>query len=154
MLALTKKTDYALIAVSHMALAGDRVSSAREMANLYQLSLSLLMNVLKVLTRKGLIRSTRGSKGGYVLAHEAKNITMHRLIVAVEGPLRLARCNARGRGHDDDCDLVETCPIRSPVRKVQQKLEEFLDSTTLAEIAMERPKHDSQNPLAAGAQAL
>ena len=152
MLTLTKKTDYALIAASHMARAGDRVSSAREIADSYHLSQSLLMNVLKQLTRQGLVSSTRGSKGGYVLAEEAENISLNRLIGAVEGPLQLVRCKPRRAGNGSACDLVKTCPLRSPVQRVQDRLEEFLSNITLAEIAREWPEVAPLNALTAGMQ--
>jgi Rrf2 family protein len=156
MFALTKKSDYALIALSHMVRSEEPVCSAREIANLYHLSPSLLMNVLKGLTRKGLIRSLRGAKGGYALADSASKITLARLIEAVEGPLQLVRCKPReenGNGQDNGqaCDLAQTCPLRSPVRRVQQKLEEFLSSITLAEIAREWPEVAPDARMAAGA---
>jgi Rrf2 family protein len=139
-LALTKKTDYALIALSHMARASERVSSAREIADLYHLSGALLMNVLKMLTRKGLVRSIRGSKGGYALVDSPEEITLDRLIASVEGPLQLSRCLPRSGTNGASCDLAETCPIRSPVNRVQKKLKGFLGSITLAEIAVEWPE--------------
>ena len=57
MLGLTKKTDYALIALSRLAEDADAVVSAREIADRFDISLALLMNVLKQLSAAGLVRS-------------------------------------------------------------------------------------------------
>jgi Rrf2 family protein len=153
MFALTKKSDYALIALSHMTRSGNPVCSAREVASLYNLSPALLMNVLKGLTRCGLVRSWRGAKGGYALAEDARDITLARVIEAVEGPVRVVRCKPRDQAASgQNCELAATCPLRSPVRRVQGKLEEFLSKITLAEIAMEWPELAPEGPLAAGAQ--
>ena len=67
MLSLTRKTDYALIALSHMAHDPEGCCSAREIATRYRVPLPLLMNILKLLTRRGFAKSARGPHGGYRL---------------------------------------------------------------------------------------
>ena len=99
MLSLTKKTDYAVIAMCHLALAPQRVASAREIARSFGMPLSLLMNILKRLCVAGLVRSVRGAQGGYALARPAGQITLADLVVALEGPVRLANC-VNGSHHE------------------------------------------------------
>ena len=152
-LALTKKCDYALIALAHLVRAGDRSISAREIAGLYHLSQPLLMNVLKQLTRHGLVRSSRGVKGGYALSVDAEALTLDRLLDAVEGPLRLSRCVPREGSNGSACDLLATCPIRTPVQRVQGRLREFLSGITLREIASDWPEPAPQDSDRAGAHA-
>ena len=61
MLRLSKKADYALIAMKHLALRGDRgSSSAREIAGLYDIPIELMAKVLQRLVRTGLLVSTQG----------------------------------------------------------------------------------------------
>ena len=62
MLTLTRKTDYALIALTHLAQGRDQCFSAREIAARYGLPLPLLMNLLKQLAQKGLAKSVRGPR--------------------------------------------------------------------------------------------
>ncbi|MGB9625707.1 MAG: RrF2 family transcriptional regulator, partial [Phycisphaerae bacterium] len=76
MLALTKKTEYALIALTCLARAESRWVSAREISAQYGIPLALLMNILKTLAQSGLIRSVRGARGGYVLARPASDISV------------------------------------------------------------------------------
>ncbi len=72
MLRLSKKADYALIAMKHLALRGDRgSSSAREIAELYDIPIELMAKVLQRLVRRGLLASHQGTRGGYQLARAA-----------------------------------------------------------------------------------
>ncbi len=135
MLGLTKKTEYALIALSHLARDGDCRTSAREIADRYNVSLPLLMNILKTLTQKGLVRSTRGARGGYCLAGPADGITLEDVILAIEGAISLTQCTADDGGAAKGlCGLAPSCPVRSPVGRINQKFREFLRQVTLADV--------------------
>src|SRR5258706_10386551 len=66
MLRLSKKADYALIAMKHLALRGDRgSSSAREIAELYDVPIELMAKVLQRLVQRGLLASQQGTRGGF-----------------------------------------------------------------------------------------
>jgi Rrf2 family protein len=139
MLTLTRKTDYALIALTHLAQDPGECSSAREVASLYEMPLPLLMNVLKQLSQRGLTRSVRGPRGGYTLAKDPSEITLNDIIQAVEGPIHLVRCVPRrdGRGFigvKHGCELMTRCPVRSSIHRVHHKLIEFLGEVSLADI--------------------
>jgi len=139
-LTLTRKSGYALIALAHLAQDAGACCSAREIARRYRIPLSLLMNLLKLLTHRGLARSVRGPRGGYTLAAPPSEITLTNIIEAVEGPIHLARCVARGDekgpvGGKEGCELMSCCPARPSVYRVHQRLIQFLDELTLAQIA-------------------
>ena len=136
MLTLTKKTEYALIAVCHLAHVGQRVVSARDMARAYGVRLPLLMNILKVLNQRGILRSVRGARGGYALAIGPKGITLSKLIEAVEGPPRLVKC-ALPQPTDRPCELAGTCPVSPPMTKVHRLFGSFLKSVTVADLAFD-----------------
>jgi len=134
MLTLTRKTEYAMIAVCHLAREGQKVVSARDIAEAHGVPLPLLMNVLKKLNRTGHVTSVRGARGGYVLAKPPEEFTLDALIEAVEGPVHLTRCT----NPDKDarrCTLTGACPVRSSVRKVHEDLRKFLSSVTVADLA-------------------
>lgn len=143
MLTLTRKTDYALIALCHMANEPNGCSSAREIASRYNMPLPLLMNILKLLTQKGLAKSSRGPRGGYSLALAADKITLNDVIRAVEGPIQLVHCLDRREepeGNSDTecgCELVSCCPVRSPIHRIHDRLAEFLDGVSLADLALD-----------------
>ena len=136
MLTLTKKTEYALIAVCHLANSGQKVVSARDMAQAYGVRLPLLMNVLKTLNQRGLLKSVRGARGGYSLAVGPKNITLSRVIEALEGPPRLTKCSLP-QPDDPVCELSGQCPVRFPLAKVQRLFGGFLRSVTVADVAFD-----------------
>lgn len=69
MLKLTKRTEYGLIALVHLAEHTGRVISAREIGEQYPVPRRLLAEVLKDLQHASLIDSQRGAHGGYSLAH-------------------------------------------------------------------------------------
>jgi Rrf2 family protein len=131
-LALTKKTDYALIALWHLAKAGANVVSAREVAETSGIPQPILTNILKNLAHAGLATSVRGAGGGYVLAREVDKISLHEVISVIEGPFQLVRC-MHGNG-DGACELEPRCPIRWPAFRVHNRLQEFLESVKLEEL--------------------
>ncbi len=136
MLALTKRTGYALIAMSHLAeLPPGALSSAREIAEAYDVPASLLMNVLKELASAGYVESVRGAHGGYRLACEPESVNLAELVEAIEGPVRLAECVLNvGDDAECTCQVMSRCPVADPVHRVQRKLQDFLRKVSLAEI--------------------
>ena len=149
MLTLTRKTEYAMIAVCHLAQVGQKVVSARDIAEEHSVPLPLLMNVLKKLNRSGHVKSVRGARGGYVLGIAPEEFTLAALIEAVEGPVHLVRCtNPDKEGRR--CGLTGTCFIRRPVAKVHERLRTFLNAVTIADIAFD----ERQPPLGVAAEVL
>ncbi len=72
MLRLSKKADYALIAMRHLAATADRSAvSARELAETYDIPAELLAKVLQKLVHARLLESHQGTRGGYVLGRPA-----------------------------------------------------------------------------------
>jgi len=137
MLALTKKTGYGLIAISHLSkLDGGEVASAREIAERFGVPTALLMNVMKELAAAGYVESVRGAHGGYRLACKLSDVSLAELVTAMEGPIRLAECISGQTGeHDEEaCRLMGRCPITDPVHRVQRKLSDFLKQVSLAEL--------------------
>jgi Rrf2 family protein len=137
MLSLTKKSEYALVAVCHMARVGQRVISAREIADEHAVPLPLLMNVLKKLNQTGLVQSVRGAHGGYCLAVAADQITLAGIIEAVEGPVRLVNCVPDSRPRKRACVRTARCSLRRPVHKLHVRLVEFLSSVTVHDLAFD-----------------
>lgn len=140
MLALTRKTEYALIALSHLARRSRRVVSAREIADTSGVPLPILTNTLKVLASTGIVLSARGVRGGYALQRPLDSISLRDLITATEGPVHLVRC---ALGEDATsrrpCDLEQSCPIRQPVTRIHNRLTRFLEDVSLAEIVGDTP---------------
>jgi Rrf2 family protein len=143
MLSLSKKTDYALIALAYLAERSGRTASAREIAEVRSLPAALLMNIMKELQQQGMVRSLRGTKGGYQLAVDPHAVSLHELILALEGPVRLIECAAESGGceHEtladaDDCRVSGRCAVQAPLQALHYKLVRFLQDVKLADIIL------------------
>ena len=82
MLRLSKKADYALIAMKHLSNrdSGAASTSAREIAEQYDIPIELMAKVLQRLVRTGLLVSTQGTRGGYTLSRSSASIPATRTI--------------------------------------------------------------------------
>ncbi len=137
MLALTRKTDYALIALSYLVeqqTQGDNPVSAKRIAETFGLPLPLLMNILKELVQAKILTSTRGPRGGYSLATKPAQLSLLEVITALEGPIRLTQCADRLPVLGQGCELSANCPIRGTVRSLHQRINQFLAEMTLQDL--------------------
>ncbi|MHC5108815.1 MAG: RrF2 family transcriptional regulator [Planctomycetota bacterium] len=139
MLSLTRKCDYALVAMAELAHCGRRTVSARDIATRIGVPLPVLTNVLHRLQRWGLVTSRQGARGGYSLSRSPERITLVDVIEAIEGTGRLTPCccTDEDEAHATDCSLEADCRIRLPIRRVQEGLRQFLGSVTLFQLAFE-----------------
>ena len=93
MLKLTKKADYGLISLRHLA-TGRSSASAKEMSEAYRIPLPLLSKVLQKLVKAGLLLSEQGTNGGYRLAKDPHDISALDVIRTLDGPIILTQCFA------------------------------------------------------------
>jgi len=134
MLRLSKKADYALMAVRHLALSdGPSSTSAREIAEQYDIPLELMAKVLQRLVRAGLLVSTQGTRGGYTLSRVPVAISVSDVIQAIDGPFMVTACST----DNHDCDQYDKCSIRDPLWQIRERIAATLDTVTIAEMAAE-----------------
>jgi Rrf2 family protein len=146
MLSLTRKADYALVAMAELARRSPQTLSARRLADSVHVPLPVLTNVLNQLLHHGLVVSLRGSQGGYRLSRDPGGISLADIIEAIDGPSRLAQCCGEGDAtsplapHSDPaCNLEHSCRIKAPVQRVHQSLRQFLSGIPLSQIAFDVP---------------
>lgn len=132
MLRLSKKADYALMAMKHLATrSDDGASSAREIAEQYDIPLELMAKVLQRLARRGLVVSLQGTRGGYRLARQTAQISVADIIEAIEGPLRVTACSTE----EENCGQYAKCSVRDPLWRIKDRIVSALSDCTLQEIA-------------------
>ena len=137
MLRLSKKADYALMAMKHLALRGDQgSSSAREIAALYDIPIELMAKVLQRLVRRGLLASHQGTRGGYQLARRPAQISVADVIQAIDGPVTVTACST----DDGQCEQFAKCNVRDPLWRVRERILSALGECTIAELAAESPQ--------------
>ena len=145
MLKLTKKSDYGLIALRHLAC--DRKSAtatAKEIAEAYRIPLPLLSKVLQNLTRGGFVSSVQGTHGGYRLARDPRTISALEVIRSIDGPVLLADCFHDSR----ECEQHDTCTVKEPLRKVHEGILRLLANTSISDLFAE------PSPLPGGAPVV
>lgn len=135
MLQLTKRTEYGLIALIHLADRPGEVVSVREIAEHYPVPRRLLAEVLKDLQHTGLVDSHRGATGGYQLTREAELVTLGEVVSALEGAPSVTSCEGLGAARGGNCDVRPVCPIRSPLQRIRQGIWALLQNTTLRSLA-------------------
>jgi Rrf2 family protein len=137
MFKLSKKADYGLIALRHLALNNSHgAASAGDIAELYGISAPLMAKVLQKLARQGLLQARHGSLGGYVLAKDPASITALEAISAIEGPVMITSCNT----HRGECDHASQCTVREPLRRVNDSILHVLGMVTISQMTEERGK--------------
>jgi Rrf2 family protein len=130
MLKLTKKADYGLIAVRHLAVHADMgACSAKDLAEMYGIPQEALAKILQRLARSGLLISQHGTNGGYVLGRDPRKISALEVIRAIEGPLFVTSCKS-----DKGCSTSLKCTVREPLQKVSLAIEEVLGRLTVWEL--------------------
>ena len=139
MLRLSKKADYALLAMRHLAAHAERDSvSARELAETYDIPPELLAKVLQKLVRARLLASHHGIRGGYGLARPAAVMSVAEVIQAIDGPLTVTACSE----DDQSCGQYAKCGIRDPLWRIKDRIVSALAATSVAELAadLSRPQ--------------
>jgi len=137
MLKLTKKADYGLIALKHLAVSSrGGTASAKEIADAYGIPLPLLAKILQKLTKTGLLVSVSGSSGGYKLARRPEKISVLEVIHAINGPVILTTCFT----DHGLCDQSQKCTVREPLRRVNESIANVLRSVTISQMAEDSPE--------------
>ena len=152
MLKLTKRADYGLIALKHLANRRPGSTSAKDIADTYGIPLPLLSKVLQKLTRTGFLDSEHGANGGYRLARDPRLITALEVIRAIDGPIFLTNCFTEHRGVLD-CEHMGRCNVREPLRKVHEGITRLLDAITISDMSDEEREPGPPEPCVAGAEA-
>ena len=134
MLRLSKKADYALIAMKHLARKSGRAStSAREIAEQYDIPIELMAKVLQRLVRTGLLVSTQGTRGGYLLGRPSTSISVADVIQAIDGPFTVTACSSE----KNDCEQYGKCSIRDALWQIRERIAAALGTVSLADMSTE-----------------
>jgi len=145
MFKLSKKADYGLIAVKHLAMhRKEHACSANEIAEEYGISSTLMAKVLQKLARRGMVAAKHGSSGGYQLAKEPSQISALDVITAIDGPVLITSC-VTSHGN---CDATDRCSVREPLRRVNESILNVLGAVTISQMSEE-----PQEPVLVGLSA-
>ena len=130
MLKITRKVEYALIALRHMqAMKPGKLTSAKEIAEAYGLPQQLLAKTLQQMARLKYIDAVQGPKGGYRIDKVLSKINLTQFVEEMEGPLEMVECNI-----NSDCIQINTCNIRMPINKINQNIRSLFNKINITDI--------------------
>lgn len=130
MLKLSKKADYGLIALRHLAVNyGHGECSAADISGKYGIPSHLMAKVLQRLARKGLVKAKHGSAGGYALAKDPGSISVLDAISAIDGPQAITACMSHG-----DCVQNDLCSVREPLHQLNESIMKLLAAMKISQM--------------------
>jgi len=134
MFQLSKKVEYALIAIRHMAAhSKGQICTTKEISERYHIPYELLAKVMQKLARERFISSYQGVHGGYTLLKNPTTITVSSVINAIEGKsiLPIIQCEAEA---PNNCCIHDTCTIKEPLVKLQSNINKVFEQMTIMEL--------------------
>jgi len=129
-LRISEAASLALHAMVFLASSADKRVAASEIASQLHVSEAHLAKVLQRLAKVGLVRSTRGPKGGFVLGKPSGQLTLLEVYEAVEGPLSTSNCLLGLQG----CG-AKRCILGGLAGLVNARVRDYLAGTPLSELS-------------------
>ncbi len=128
---ITLESDYAVRIVHCLAVEPVRMD-AKTIAEKTEVTLRFSLKILRKLVASEIVKSYKGTRGGYELAKEPKDITLREVIETVEGPYVLSRCVRP----DFQCEHTENkcCKFNKIYEEISGMVREKLDSVTFQDI--------------------
>lgn len=137
---LTRQGDYAIRTVFALAEVEGELLTQKEIAARQEIPEAFLAKIAQLLSRAGLVSTTRGAGGGMVLARPAAEITLKDVVEAVEGPFALNLC-LQGPG---SCSRQSFCVIHPVWAEAQAAMLAVLDGVTFAELVERNRRRTGQ----------
>lgn len=133
---LSTKGRYAVMAMADLALHADEEPvSLAEIAERQEISQEYLEQLFAKLRRAALVESARGPGGGYRLAREPEEIRISDIVVAVDEPLQVTRCQGDAI---DGCVKGEKCITHELWAALGRQIFGFLSAVTLGDVINQR----------------
>ncbi|HRK98404.1 MAG TPA: SUF system Fe-S cluster assembly regulator [Alphaproteobacteria bacterium] len=144
MIKLSKLSDYAIVVLSQLAADQGRLYTAAVLAQQTGIPEPTVAKVLKLLSRREIVNSMRGVKGGYAMTRIPSQVTVTELIEALEGPISITSC--ADIEVETSCHIAGLCPMRGSWHKVNVAVKSALNEVFLSDllIPMHRPEKRGQ----------
>lgn len=126
---ISQTVEYALRAIVTIAQHEGKPCTARQIAEITQVPLAYLSKLMQGLVRGRLVHSQRGLHGGFVLARDARELTIWDVVEVVEPLKRIRECPLGIQSHGD-----RLCPLHRRLDKALETIEEQFRRTTVAEV--------------------
>jgi Rrf2 family protein len=132
MMELTRKGDYAIRGIVYLASQPPgKISLLSEIAAAVDVPQTFLAKIFQQFSKTGIVKSFRGTGGGFLLAGPPDNITLLQVVEAVEGPIMPNRCVLKA----GECERDTFCTVHPVWHQVQQQVRSILRNITLKDLA-------------------
>ena len=140
---LSTKGRYGLRAVLDLAVHADEEAVAlSQIAERQEISMNYLEQLIAKLKKAGIVNSTRGAQGGYMLAAPAEDISVGDILRALEGDLNPVECSVVGNA-DSVCDKADSCVTKYVWKRISDSINDAVDGIKLSELVAESKKVQS-----------
>lgn len=130
MIKLTRKFEYALIAIKYINDQGfNNAVSAKKISDRYSIPYHLLTKILQKLVRIGVLKANRGKNGGYSIDIHLNKINMADFMERFEGPIAISDCIS-----NNECEILDKCSIRMPINRINTNLRGVFSKINLNDI--------------------
>ena len=129
MLKLSRKLEYALIALRHMQIKGNTLSSTKEISDMYTIPREILAKTMQQMARLEYIDAVQGSQGGYRIHKALAKINLTQFIEQLEGPFGMVNCSI-----SSDCIQLNNCNIRIPINKINDNIRSIFNDIPITDI--------------------
>lgn len=141
---LSTKGRYGVKAMLDLAMHNDEGYIAlNSIAERQEISENYLEQLFAVLKKAGIVKSIRGSHGGYVLGQSPDKITVGSILRALEGSLAPVDCVMEN--DPEKCQRACSCVTRPVWEKIRDSVNSVVDSITLADLVEDYKKHKNND---------
>jgi Rrf2 family protein len=127
---ITRQTDYAIRCVLYLSRMREHFLVVDDIAIVMDIPKSFLAKILQRLVKSGVVKSSRGIKGGFQLAKTPRQISLLDVIEAIQGPAGMNRCAI----DKETCKLSNTCTVHPVWVELRQKVEQHLGKITFQKL--------------------
>jgi len=137
---ISQTAEYALRAVAFLATCNGTPTNRRDIAEVTQVPQDYLTKVMQELDRAGIVSAQRGPGGGYTLAVDPGELSVHAVVTAIAPLPRIRACPL---GIEEHTNL---CPLHKRLDEAAELVEKAFKATTIAELIPRRSKTNCQFP--------
>ena len=127
---ITRNTDYAVRAISYMSRQEERVVPVSELVKELKIPRPFLRKILQALNKQGLLKSYKGSGGGFSLDRPGNKIFLFDLINVLQGPVKFNECIFK----KTFCPDVKSCALKKKIEAIEKYVVSQLQSITIASL--------------------
>ncbi|HRI86564.1 MAG TPA: Rrf2 family transcriptional regulator [Ignavibacteria bacterium] len=131
MIRISKKVEYALMALKFISQSDNKLVTAREISDTKKIPYDLLSKILQKLKNENILLSNQGTNGGYSLNKRTDEIYLYNLMNMLDGDIAVAECMYETK--EKDCSLEDSCSIKSEVAKLQKEVEDLFKNKTISD---------------------